>query len=280
MSWLPAPGPDATCLVTGASSGIGAAIARELAGRGHGVTLVARREGRLRSLAERLHRQHLVQTEALMCDLADAEQRAALFERLTALRLRVDVLVNCAGIGTYGHFVELDPAREVDQVRLMCEAVVDLCRAFAPTMATRHSGAILIVSSALGFQPIPGYATYGAAKSFEIGFGEALRAELRRARVAVTTLCPGPVETEFFHANGPQPLQRVMPRVLWTSPDAVARAAANGLARNRRVVLPGGPMRALMAAGRVVPRTAAARAVGWLLGSYGTNASALDFRST
>jgi short-subunit dehydrogenase len=265
MAWLPPPAPDATCLVTGASSGIGAAIARELAGRGHGVALVARREERLRALAAALGREHGRRAEPLACDLGDAEARAVLPKRIEDLGLRVDVLVNCAGIGSYGRFVELEGARELAQVRLMCEAVVDLCGAFAPAMANRRAGAMMLVASGVGLQPMPGYATYGAAKAFEVAFGEALHAELRGVGVAVSTVCPGPVETEFFAANGPQPVQRVMPRPLWRSAEQVAWAAVRGLERNRRLVVPGGSMRALMAAGRLAPRGLQMRAVDRLL---------------
>jgi short-subunit dehydrogenase len=264
-SWLPPPDSEATCLVTGGSSGIGAAIARELASRGHGVTLLARREERLRALAAELDREYFVRANALPCDLAEPEQRGALGERLDALGLRVDVLVNCAGLGSYGRFAALDSARELEQVRVMCEAPVDLCGAFAPAMAARRSGAILIVSSSLGFQPVPGYATYGAAKSFGIAFGEAIHTELHCSRVAVTTLCPGPVETEFFAVNGEQPVQWAMPRALWRKPDAVAQTAVDALERNRRTAIPGAPMRGLMAASRYMPRGMALRMTDRLL---------------
>jgi uncharacterized protein len=263
VPWLPAPDPAATCLVTGASSGIGAAIARELAARGHGVTLVARRRERLQAHAGELARTYPVRVETLPCDLADAEARSALADRVAALGLQVDVLVNCAGLGTYGPFVELDPSREIEQVRVMCEAVVGLCGAFVPALAARRSGAVLIVSSSLGLQPAARYATYGAAKAFGLAFGESLHTELRHSNVAVTTLCPGPVATDFFSVNGPQPAQ-AFPRLLWQRPDAVARAAIDGLAHNRRVVIPGTAMRALMASGRLAPRTLQLRVTNWL----------------
>jgi short-subunit dehydrogenase len=254
MAWLPPAHPEATCLITGASSGIGAAIARELAGRGRGVSLVARREERLGELAWALAREHRVRAEVLACDLADAEQRGSLAGRVESLDLRVDVLVNCAGIGSYGRFVELDPGHELAQVRLMCEAVVDLCGAFAPGMAERRSGAIMLVSSGVGLLSMPGYATYGAAKAFEVAFGESLHTELRSSNVAVTTLCPGPVETDFFAANGPQPAQQAMPRALWKTADEVARIAVESLDKNRRTTIPGRPLQAFMAAGRLAPR--------------------------
>lgn len=265
MSWLPSPSPEATCLVTGASSGIGAAITRELAGRGYGVTVVARREEQLRALAAECGREYGMRVEALPCDLLNPEQRAELPGRVESLGLRVDVLVSCAGIGTYGRFVELAAARELEQVRLMCEAAVDLCGAFAPAMAARRAGAIMLVASGIGLQPVPGYATYGASKAFEIAFGEALQAELRGAGVAVTVLCPGPVDTEFFAANGPQPVQRAAPRPLWQDPEQVAKAGVDGLGRNRRVLVPSRTFRALLAVGRLLPRRLLLLAIGRVL---------------
>lgn len=264
-SWLPAPDPAATCLVTGASSGIGAAIAKELAARGHGVTLVARREERLKALADELSDAYSVRAEHLPCDLARAEARGALAERVEGLGLRVDVLVSNAGLGTYGNFVESDPRRQTQQVRVMCESVVELCSTFAPAMTARRRGCISIVSSGLAFFPAPRYATYGASKAFGLAFGESLHTELRPSGVAVSTLCPGGVETEFFAANGPQPIQRTMPRLLWKSADAVALAAVDGLERNRRVVVPGTPVRALIASGRLLPRSLLLRSLSRLV---------------
>jgi short-subunit dehydrogenase len=264
MPWLPAPDPAATCLVTGASSGIGAAIARELAARGHGVTLLARHEDRLRQLAQDLVGTRGVRAEVLRCDLADPDDRADLPARLEALDLRVDVLVNNAGLGTSGRFAELAAAGEVAQVKVMCEAVVDLCSAFTPAMASRRSGAVLIVSSMSALQPMPNMTTYAATKAFSLSFGEALHAELRSAGVAVTTLCPGPVATEFFATNGPNPMERAIPRALWQEPQGVARTAVDGLAENRRLAIPGAAMRVSAAAGRLAPRGA----LLWMLDRY------------
>ncbi len=128
-AWLPPSGPDSTCVVTGASAGIGMAIARELASCGYGVTLVARRQERLMRLATELQSAHGVRADPLSCDLADAAARAQLPGRVAALGLAVEVLVNDAGLGTYGDFVVSDQERQLEQVRVMSEAVVDLSRA-------------------------------------------------------------------------------------------------------------------------------------------------------
>lgn len=261
MSWLPAPNPAATCLVTGASSGIGAAIAHQLAGRGYGLNLVARREEKLRGLAAELGASGSPRVEIMPCDLGDSAARRELVAGVEAAGRRVDLLINSAGLGTYGPFVELNLGRELEQVRVMSEAVVDLCGAFAPTMAGERCGAILIVSSSLGFGPVPRYATYTATKAFGIAFGESLHAELRSSGVAVSTVCPGPVATEFFAVNGPQPPQRVVPRPIWQRPEAVAQASLDGLERNKRIVIPGRAMRTAMTLSSLAPRAVRLRAM-------------------
>jgi uncharacterized protein len=253
VSGLPAPDPAAACLITGASSGIGAALARELAARGYGVVLLARREARLRSLAKELAATHGVRAEALPCDLTNPIERDMLTDRIEAFGLRVDVLVSNAGLGTHGSFVEVNPSREIEQVRVMCEASVGLCATFAPTMAERGAGGILIVASLAAFQPLPNTATYGACKAFLLSLGEALHAELRDSGVAISTLCPGPVRTEFFDPTDEHPSERLFPAPAWKTAEEVALAGVEGLARNRRVILPGAVARILTASGRYCP---------------------------
>jgi hypothetical protein len=230
------------------------ALARELAGRGHGVVLVARRRERLVRLATELQAAHGVRAEPLPCDLADAKARSQLPRQVAELGLAAEVLVNDAGLGTYGDFVASDYQRQLEQVRVMSEAVVDLTRAFGPAMVERRRGAVLTVSSALALVPMPGYATYCGTRAFCLAFGDALHTELRRGGVAVTTVCPGGVSSEFFAANGPQPVQRVMPRIMWRTPEQVAGEAIEALARNKRALVPGRSMRAAIAGRRLVPR--------------------------
>jgi uncharacterized protein len=251
---LPQPSPTSTALVTGASAGIGAEIARELARRGHGVTLVARRRDRLEELADELEAEHGVRAEALECDLTDPDARSALPGRVAQLGFDVDVLVNNAGFGTAGPFHESEVDREVQLVRILIEAVVDLTGRFVPPMVERGYGAVLNVASTAGFTPLPNMAGYGAAKAWSRSFSAALHEELRPRGVAVTALCPGPVNTEFFEVSGPTPIEKLIPRPFWVDPDHVARTAVDALARNRAEVVPGRPMSALVTGARLVPQ--------------------------
>jgi short-subunit dehydrogenase len=222
--------------VTGASSGIGAEFARQLAQAGHSVALLARREERLAELAGELRSRFGVRAEALPCDLTDPAARAALPERLAGAGLRVDVLVNNAGFATGGPFHESDPDEELQQVRLLCEATVDLSRRFLPAMVERRQGALVIVASTAGIQPLPHSAGYSAAKAHALAFAEAVHQEVRRDGVHVTALCPPPVHTELF-AKTDHPVERV-PRIAWLEPEEVVRIGLDGARRNKRVVVP------------------------------------------
>src|SRR3954465_10514180 len=196
---LPASSPGSAALVTGASSGLGEAMARELAQRGHGVVLVARSEERLRALAGELATAHGVRAEAVACDVTDPDARDRLEAEVARLGLRVDVLVNNAGFGTYKPFAETPRERVLDEVRVNTEAVADLTARWLPGMVERGAGAVLITASTAGFQPLPGNAVYSAGKSFALTFAEALNQEKDRG-VTVTALCPGPVKTGFQDA--------------------------------------------------------------------------------
>lgn len=253
---LPAPAHDSTCLVTGASSGIGVEIARQLAGRGLGVTLVARRADRLRTLADSLTSSFGVRAEVIAADLADPDGRSAVADTLDSRGLRVDVLVNNAGVGTFGPVASASRQAEVAIVRIDVEAVVDLCTRFVPGMVSRRSGAILNVASTAAYQPVPGQACYAAAKAFVLSYSQALGAEVQRAGVTVTTLCPGPVETEFASASGLdiQVAKDTAPRSTWVPASRVAHEGVEGLARGQTVVVPGFTNRIGTVAGRLTPR--------------------------
>src|SRR5918992_1982097 len=217
---LPPPDFHSTCLVTGASSGIGADAARSLARRGQGVTLVARRAERLEELAQELRSEHGVRVELLECDLGDAKSRERMLGGLTQLAVNVEVLVNNAGFGSGGRFHELDAEREVEMVRLNVEAVVDLCARFVPEMVRRGRGAGLNLASMAAFQPLPRQATYAATKAFVLSFTDALHADLAGTGVTATALCPGPVRTEFADSAGISTEAESVPDIMWAdSPD-------------------------------------------------------------
>ena len=242
-------------LITGASSGIGADLARELAGRGHGLVLVARRTERLDQLAAELRDAHGVRAEAVSCDLTDPEALGALPGQIEALGLTVEILVNNAGYGSAGDFIGLDLASETQMVRLNCEVVVALTGAYAPQMAERRRGAILVVASSAGMQPIPGQATYAASKAFALSFAEALHAELGEHGIAVTALCPGPVDTEFAAHAGLEDAFAGVPSFARVSAAECARQAIEGLVHNKRVVVPGLSIKLITVGGRHTPRS-------------------------
>jgi short-subunit dehydrogenase len=253
---LPAPDAARTCLVTGASSGIGAAIARLLAARGLGVTLVARREAKLAELAEGLASRYGVRAEVLAADLTDEASRAAIVTELEGRGLTVNVLVNNAGLTTMGPVSRSDPVQELAMVRTDVEAVVHLCSLLVPGMVERRSGAVLNVASTAAFQPLPGQAGYGASKAFVLSYSHALRGELRPTGVTVTVLCPGPVETGFAEAAGLTDAEAAesLPKLMWVPVEEVARVAVAGLDANKAVVIPGLPNRIASAFGWLSPR--------------------------
>ncbi len=267
---LPDPSPDTAALVTGASSGIGAAIARELAARGHGLVLVARRRPKLQELATELSTEYGVRAEAVGCDLSKPASRQRLPARVAALGLDVSVLVNNAGFATGGPFHESDPARELEQVRILVEAVVSLTSEFLPGMVLRGSGAILNVASTAGMQPMPYSAGYSAAKAYSLAFSEALHHEVRGAGVTVTALAPGPVQTEFWNVagwevGGGQSFESAVPRPAWVTAEQAARAGVKGLEDGRRVVVPGLPVRAAVLASQYLPHAVKLPAIEWAM---------------
>ncbi len=254
---LPPPSASGAALITGASAGIGAAIAGELAARGHNLVLVARRKERLDEIALELTGAHGVRAETLGCDLAKSASRQRLQGRVKALGLDVEVLVNNAGFATGGAFADADPERELDQVRVLVEAVVALTSAFLPEMVRRRRGAILNVASTAGMQPLPYSAGYSAAKAYVLNFSEALHHEVRGAGVTVTALAPGPVSTEFWDAAGweagGQTFETAVPGPAWVTAEETARAGVKGLEDGRRVVVPGLQVRTAMLAARYLP---------------------------
>jgi uncharacterized protein len=222
---------DKWALVTGASAGIGAAIARELASHGAKLILTARRRDRLEYLASQV----ATETRTIIADLNDPAAPQKIFDLTEGLGIPVDIFINNAGLGHYGEFYKLDPEHEYSMVRVNCEAVVRLSRLFIPRMVARNRGWMLVVASTASFQPIPYDAVYAATKVFDRFFSLALAAEVERFNVKITALCPGTTDTEFFFVSGGGGVFR---RFGLQSAQDVARKAVVALARGKRTIFP------------------------------------------
>ncbi|ASW90871.1 SDR family NAD(P)-dependent oxidoreductase [Mycobacterium marseillense] len=247
---LPKPDIDTTVVITGASSGIGAELARGLARRGFPLLLVARRRERLDELANEVGQEYSVAVEVLPLDLGDEQARAKLANRLRAEPIAG--LCNSAGFGTSGVFHELPVERESEEVTLNALVLMELTHAALPGMVERGAGAVMNIASIAGFQPVPYMAVYSATKAFVQTFSEAVHEELHDTGVSVTCLCPGPVPTEWAEiANAERfsiPLAQVSPR-------DVAEAAIGGMLSGRRTVVPGVVPKVVSTGGRFAPRS-------------------------
>ena len=248
---LPTPAPDRAAIVTGASSGIGAEIARNLVARGHQVILVARTESKLTALAAELGSG----AHVLAADLSDRAVRAALPDRVAALGLTADILINNAGLSTLGPVHRSNPEAEMQMVEVDVVAVVDLCSRFLPGMVERGTGAVLNVASTASFQPLPGMATYAATKAFVRSFSEAVHTELAGSGVSVTALCPGFTETEFGEVAGAGSFEAKMPSFVVLNAKDVAREAVDGMESGSRSVVPGLVHKAHAFSSRFMPNT-------------------------
>ena len=249
---LPAPAPAHVAVVTGASSGIGVEIARELARRGHELVLVARSADKLQALADELP----TTAHVVPADLADREARAGLLAELASRGLTPQVLVNNAGFSTLGPVHRSDPEAELSLVEVDVAAVVDLCSRFAPGMVERGTGVVLNVASTAAFQPLPGQAAYGAAKAFVLSYSRSLAAELKGTGVSVTVLCPGPVDTGFGEAAGlvKEEVEESLPPIMWVPAEQVAKVAIEGMDKGTLVVIPGIANRAGAAFAHLMPK--------------------------
>ena len=242
------PLPRGRAVITGASAGIGEEFARQLAAAGFDLTLVARRAERLQALAAELSAAHGIRAEAWPADLADEADVAALARALAAAD-DLMLLVNNAGFGTRGEFIEVELERTLDMIRVHVLATVTLCRAAAPGMVTRGGGAIINVSSIAAFFPSAGGANYGATKAYLNAFSEALAAELGGTGVVVQALCPGFTTTEFHDVGDYQEFDRgQIPAPLWMPARDVVGESLAALASRRVIVVPGAKYRAIVAA--------------------------------
>lgn len=248
---LPTPSHSARALVTGASQGIGLAIARDLARYGHNLILVARRGEVLQEIADELESRHGVIVEVRAVDLADREQRAELIEEIR--EREINIIINSAGIASFGPFKDQDWEYETAQFDLNATAVFELTRAVLDGMLERGTGAICNVGSAAGNVPIPNNATYVLTKAGVNAFTEALHYELRGTGVACTLLAPGPVRESVVPESEQSIVDKVVPDFLWTTYESCSAETLRALSRNRRRVVPGPLSKAMNAISTIAP---------------------------
>ena len=257
---IPAASPDSRAVVTGASHGIGEALAAELAARGYHLIITARREELLNDLASRLTENYGVTVEVRALDLTDQADRAKLADELAGRD--ISILCANAGVATLGPVAALDPAGERALVQLNVVAVHDLVLAVLPGMLERRAGGILISGSAAGNSPIPNNAAYSSSKAFLNTFSEALHVELKGSGVNVTLLAPGPVNSglpDFVEAST---VDNVIPDYMWVTTEYTAKASLDGLGRNKMRVVPGIPAKAMSLVSQYAPRALLAPIVG------------------
>ncbi|MEX0801514.1 MAG: SDR family oxidoreductase [Dehalococcoidia bacterium] len=252
-------------LITGASSGIGAVFATQLAQRRHDLILVARRRDRLEQLAAELSEKQGVTAEVIEADLAGEAGVSAVEERLRSPG--VDVLVNSAGFGSSGQFADLPLKRELEEIDLNVRALVRLSHAALGPMVQRRRGGIVNIASTGAFQPVPYMATYAATKAFVLSFSEALHEEVKEHGVSVTALCPGPVRTEFQQVAGVD--EGRVPSMAWVSADNVVKSALWALQAHRASTVPGLVNKGGMLTAKFAPRFVARRVAGSMFKRFG-----------
>lgn len=249
--------PFRTALVTGASSGIGAEFARQLATAGVHTVVVARRADRLEELAARY-----ANVEVLAADLFTAEGIATVGERIVDGERPIDLVINNAGFGTSGRFHELDADRLVNEIDLNCSALTRLSHAALSVMVPRRRGWLMNVSSVASFQPTPGLAVYSATKAYVTSLTEAVHEELKGTGVVVTALCPGLVRTEFQSISNTSGFESQFPDVAWLDVESLVRDGLADLVKGRAVSVPGVLYKGLASVSNVLPRWAARRVSG------------------
>jgi short-subunit dehydrogenase len=228
-----------TALITGASGGIGKCFAEKLAAKNTNLIIVARSENKLNALAQQLEQQHNIQVDVIVKDLSQTSAPQEVFDAVQAKGLSVDLLINNAGFGDYGEFIQTDCDRQIQMIQLNNIAVVALTHKFLPQMRERGSGSIINVSSIAAYQPIPYLSIYAATKAFVRSFSEALWAENRQYGVRVLVVSPGPTETNFFEeANFPPALARNAKSM--STPEEVVDEAMKALENGNAAVVVGG----------------------------------------
>src|SRR5918993_5665697 len=249
-------GRGKTALVTGASSGIGKAFAELLASKGYAVVLTARRSDRLEALAAELRRRHDVSTHTIVADLAQPDASQHIAAELASRGLMIDVLVNNAGYGVPGSYVNVPWNDHARFMQIMVTAVLDLTYRLLPGMLDRGWGRIINIASVAGMVPSPaGHTLYGASKSFLIRFSEALASENAPRGVNVTAVCPGFTLSEFHDVTGTRDKMKSVPGVLWLKADAVAREGHDAVMKGHSGVGNGGNFSFLVWLNGAMPRS-------------------------
>lgn len=254
---------DRRALITGASSGLGAEFARQLAARGCHLVLVARREQALTSLAETLKRDYRIEAEVISQDLSTADAAEQLFQQVQARALTVDILINNAGFGLHGEFMSQDHGALRKMLQLNMVTLTELTRLFAEPMVERGHGYLVQVGSVASFQPGPLYGAYSASKAYVLSLGDALNFELRNTGVSCTVVCPGVTATEFLDSAGQASRTSFYQRLFMMQPAAVVSAGINAMLRRRSHVVTGWLNKIQVLALRLVSRSFAARAAWW-----------------
>ncbi len=247
-------------LITGASSGIGLALAEALARRGQALILVARQREALESIACELAQRFGVEVLFLTCNLAEPRQLTGLLQELEDSGHEIELLINNAGLGTSGPYIEQDWSREQHLIEVNVLALARLCHALGGRMAEQGGGQILNVASVAAFQPGAWMSNYGASKAYVLSLSEGLREELRSRGVKVSVLCPGPTRTAFFRVAGLR-LGRLERGSLTMDPEQVAQLAVRGLERNQAIIVPGWRNALLARLHRLAPRWLARKAM-------------------
>ncbi len=251
-----------TVLITGASSGIGEAMAELFARDHYDLILVARSAAKLERLADQLAQDHGVKVSVRPVDLSKPAAAGKLCKALEREKLRVDMLVNNAGVMHHGAFVDMAPGDHQSMVQLNIAGFTDLLSQLVPAMVARGKGKVLNVASIAAFQPIPSLATYAATKAYVLSLSEALGEELRGTGVTVTALCPGVTDTNMVAKAQEESAGLELPAVVVGDVDTVAREGFNGMLKGTPIVIPGAINQATALTTRALPKWLVRRLMG------------------